>query len=69
MGEESRMLAVDFCGLNFNTPLVLLSGCVGFGEEYTRVVGFSNGGARRSWRMPSERLAGAELNPLLASPS
>ncbi len=35
-------LAVDFCGLRFNTPLVLLSGCVGFGEEYTRVAGFSN---------------------------
>ena len=35
-------LAVDFCGLVFNTPLVLLSGCVGFGEEYTRVHGFSN---------------------------
>ena len=26
----------------FNTPLVALSGCVGFGEEYTRVEGFSN---------------------------
>lgn len=26
----------------FNTPLVLLSGCVGFGEEYTRIHGFSN---------------------------
>ena len=35
-------LALDFCGLKFNTPLVLLSGCVGFGEEYTRVKGFSN---------------------------
>ena len=35
-------LEVDFCGMNFNTPLVLLSGCVGFGEEYTRVQGFSN---------------------------
>ncbi|WP_019623843.1 dihydroorotate dehydrogenase [Thioalkalivibrio thiocyanoxidans] len=35
-------LAVDFCGLHLNTPLVLLSGCVGFGEEYTRVAGFSN---------------------------
>ena len=30
------------CALPFNTPLVLLSGCVGFGEEYTRVEGFSN---------------------------
>jgi len=35
-------LAVDFCGLGFDSPLVLLSGCVGFGEEYTRVEGFSN---------------------------
>lgn len=36
------MLAVDFCGMQFSTPLVLLSGCVGFGEEYIRVKGFSN---------------------------
>ena len=35
-------LAVEFCGMHFATPLVLLSGCVGFGEEYTRVKGFSN---------------------------
>jgi len=35
-------LAIDFCGLHFATPLVLLSGCVGFGAEYTRVEGFSN---------------------------
>ena len=28
--------------MHFATPLVLLSGCVGFGEEYTRVAGFSN---------------------------
>jgi len=34
--------AVDFCGLHLNSPIVLLSGCVGFGEEYTRVAGFSN---------------------------
>jgi dihydroorotate dehydrogenase (NAD+) catalytic subunit len=39
--NDSR-LAMDFCGLSFATPLVLLSGCVGFGEEYTRVTGFSN---------------------------
>jgi len=31
-----------FCGLEFGSPIVLLSGCVGFGEEYTRVEGFSN---------------------------
>ena len=35
-------LATDFCGLSFATPIVLLSGCVGFGEEYTRIKGFSN---------------------------
>ncbi|MBT2989576.1 MAG: dihydroorotate dehydrogenase B catalytic subunit [gamma proteobacterium symbiont of Ctena orbiculata] len=35
-------LQTEFCGLSFNTPIVLLSGCVGFGEEYTRVSGFSN---------------------------
>jgi dihydroorotate dehydrogenase (NAD+) catalytic subunit len=35
-------LRVKFCGLDLNSPIVLLSGCVGFGEEYTRVEGFSN---------------------------
>jgi dihydroorotate dehydrogenase (NAD+) catalytic subunit len=40
--EGRRALALDFCGMRFATPLVLLSGCVGFGEEYTRVEGFSN---------------------------
>lgn len=41
-GNAGHPLGVDFCGLRLNTPLVLLSGCVGFGEEYTRVEGFSN---------------------------
>jgi len=41
-GQETPTLAVDLCGLHLATPLVLLSGCVGFGEEYTRVAGFSN---------------------------
>ncbi|MEE4291630.1 MAG: dihydroorotate dehydrogenase [Cycloclasticus sp.] len=35
-------LASYFCGMRFQTPVVLLSGCVGFGEEYTRVDGFSH---------------------------
>jgi dihydroorotate dehydrogenase (NAD+) catalytic subunit len=35
-------LATSFCGLDFASPIVLLSGCVGFGEEYTRIEGFSN---------------------------
>jgi dihydroorotate dehydrogenase (NAD+) catalytic subunit len=39
---EREKLRVDYCGMAFTTPLVLLSGCVGFGEEYTRVEGFSN---------------------------
>ena len=37
-----QALEVDFCGLRLASPIVLLSGCVGFGEEYTRVEGFSN---------------------------
>ena len=41
-GNLNNILGVDFCGLRLSTPLVLLSGCVGFGEEYTRVEGFSN---------------------------
>jgi dihydroorotate dehydrogenase (NAD+) catalytic subunit len=35
-------LRTDFCGLSLQSPIVLLSGCVGFGEEYTRIEGFSN---------------------------
>lgn len=44
-GCTDERLAVDFCGLAFRSPIVLLSGCVGFGEEYTRVDGFSNSDA------------------------
>jgi len=40
--EQRSLLALDFCGLEFSSPITLLSGCVGFGEEYTRVAGFSN---------------------------
>ena len=39
---NKKCLRVDFCGLSMDSPIVLLSGCVGFGEEYTRVEGFSN---------------------------
>ncbi len=56
------MLKVDFCGLAFSTPLVLLSGCVGFGEEYTRVVGFSNRDAG------AVCLKGTTLAPRLGNP-
>lgn len=40
--KPDNPLGVDFCGLALASPIVLLSGCVGFGEEYTRVSGFSN---------------------------
>ena len=35
-------LTASFAGLTLQTPIVLLSGCVGFGEEYTHIEGFSN---------------------------
>ena len=35
-------LQTSFCGMPLNSPIILLSGCVGFGEEYTRIKGFSN---------------------------
>ena len=41
-GMGIAALTTRFCGLELTSPIVLLSGCVGFGEEYTRVEGFSN---------------------------
>lgn len=38
----SSLLHTELCGVSMASPIVLLSGCVGFGEEYTRVVGYSN---------------------------
>ena len=35
-------LKTSFCGMSLSSPVILLSGCVGFGEEYTRIKGFSN---------------------------
>ena len=35
-------LKTSFCGMSLKSPIILLSGCVGFGEEYTRIKGFSN---------------------------
>jgi dihydroorotate dehydrogenase (NAD+) catalytic subunit len=52
-------LASTFCGLRFDSPIVLLSGCVGFGEEYTRVEGFTNrdvGGIVLKGTTPEPRL-------------
>jgi dihydroorotate dehydrogenase (NAD+) catalytic subunit len=41
-GRLPASLATRLCTLALDSPIVLLSGCVGFGEEYTRVAGFSN---------------------------
>ena len=40
--ETPPTLGVELCGIGLASPVVLLSGCVGFGEEYTRVAGFDN---------------------------
>src|ERR1700743_3843510 len=56
-------LSVDFCGMRFASPIVLLSGCVGFGEEYTRVAGFSNRDAG------AVCLKGTTLKPRLGNPA
>ena len=56
MQTSINPLAINFCGLDLASPIVLLSGCVGFGEEYTRVEGYSN------------RDAGAIVDQCLAIP-
>jgi len=48
--------------MKFNSPQVLLSGCVGFGEEYTRVNGFSN------TDVGAICLKGTTLEPRLGNP-
>ena len=42
MASMQNNLKTSFCGMSLNSPIILLSGCVGFGEEYTRIKGFSN---------------------------
>lgn len=60
--SQSNPLQIDFCGLSLNSPIVLLSGCVGFGEEYTRVDGFSNAD------VGAVVLKGTTLEPRLGNP-
>jgi dihydroorotate dehydrogenase (NAD+) catalytic subunit len=55
-------LRYSFCGMDFASPIVLLSGCVGFGEEYTRIEGFSNRDAG------GVVLKGTTLAPRLGNP-
>jgi len=42
MSTMQNNLKTSFCGMALNSPIVLLSGCAGFGEEYTRIKGFTN---------------------------
>lgn len=60
--RTTNPIAVDFCGLSLSSPTVLLSGCVGFGEEYTRIEGFSNTDAG------AIVLKGTTLEPRLGNP-
>ena len=39
---NKNTITAEFLGLDLASPIVLLSGCVGFGDEYTRLEGFSN---------------------------
>lgn len=59
---RKEKLVTDFCGLRFANPIVLLSGCAGFGEEYTRVQGFSN------HDVGAVCLKGTTLQPRLGNP-
>jgi dihydroorotate dehydrogenase (NAD+) catalytic subunit len=62
LSQPDKSLGLKFCGLDFTSPIVLLSGCVGFGEEYTRVEGFSNRDAG------AVVLKGTTLDPRLGNP-
>jgi dihydroorotate dehydrogenase (NAD+) catalytic subunit len=61
--SSASRLAVEFCGLKLSSPIVLLSGCVGFGEEYTRIEGFSNAD------VGAIVLKGTTLAPRLGNPA
>ncbi|NOY71884.1 MAG: dihydroorotate dehydrogenase [Gammaproteobacteria bacterium] len=61
--KKIKPLELNFCGIKFDSPLVLLSGCVGFGEEYTRIKGFSNTDAGAIC------LKGTTLEPRLGNPA
>jgi dihydroorotate dehydrogenase (NAD+) catalytic subunit len=55
-------LRQQFCGVELSSPIVLLSGCVGFGEEYTRIERFSNRD------VGAIALKGTTLEPRLGNP-
>ena len=61
--DAQKNIKTKLCGLELSSPLVLLSGCVGFGEEYTRVEGFSNKD------VGAVCLKGTTLEPRLGNPA
>ena len=61
--KTNAKLSLEFCGIQLNSPIVLLSGCVGFGDEYTRVEGFSNRDAG------AVCLKGITLEPRIGNPA
>ena len=63
MTIKYKQLYNTLFGVNLQTPLVLLSGCVGFGQEYTRVVGYSN------QEIGAICLKGTTLQPRLGNPA
>ena len=54
-------ISTEFLGLEMASPIVLLSGCVGFGDEYSRLEGFSNS------RVGGIILKGTTLKPRLGN--
>lgn len=63
MTTKYKQLHNTLFGVDLQTPLVLLSGCVGFGQEYTRVVGYSN------QEIGAICLKGTTLQPRLGNPA
>jgi len=63
MASMQNNLHTSFCGMSLNSPIILLSGCVGFGEEYTRIKGFSNA------EVGAVCLKGTTLEPRLGNKS
>lgn len=61
--NNAPSLQTKLCGLELQSPLVLLSGCVGFGEEYTRVKGFNYD------QIGAVCLKGTTLEPRLGNPA
>ena len=62
LDTDFSRLKTRFCSMDFNSPITLLSGCVGFGQEYTHVKGFSHR------HVGAVFLKGTTLEPRLGHP-